>query len=148
MASGVAVNECCKTEFQTLKLKHKYRYIIYKLNDNLTEIQVHKKAEPSATYQDFVADLQEAQAQKQCRYAIYDAEYESVKGTGTIKNKLCFFYWSPEESSIKQKMVYSASKDKFQHELGSGLAKVIQANDNGDLEWDYVLEQITRHDRN
>ncbi len=67
------------------------------------------------------------------------------------------FFWSvyldvcrsPEEfATIKQKMVYSASKDKFQRELGDGLAKVIQANDSGDLEWDNVLEQISRHDRN
>ena len=55
---------------------------------------------------------------------------------------------SPEESSIKQKMVYSASKDKFISELGDGLAKHIQANDNGDLEWEYVLEQIARYDKN
>ena len=61
---------------------------------------------------------------------------------------MILFCRSPEEASIKQKMVYSASKDKFIHELGDGLAKHIQANDNGDLEWDYVLEQIARHDRN
>ncbi len=66
-----------------------------------------------------------------------------------ILSTFCFlFLRSPEESAIKQKMVYSASKDKLQRELGDGLAKVIQANDNGDLEWDYVLEQISRHDRN
>ena len=53
---------------------------------------------------------------------------------------------SPEDSSIKQKMVYSASKEKFQFELGSGLARVIQANDDGDLEWANVFEQITRND--
>ncbi len=38
-------------------------------------------------------DLQEAQDAKQCRFAVYDAEYMSVKGTGTKKTKICFFYW-------------------------------------------------------
>ncbi len=45
------------------------------------------------TYADFVGDLQEAQKDKQCRFAIFDAEYKSTKGTDTIKNKICFFYW-------------------------------------------------------
>ena len=58
------------------------------------------------------------------------------------------FCRSPETASIKQKMVYSASKDKFVHELGDGLAKHIQANDEDDLDWKYVLEQMSRHDRN
>ncbi len=45
------------------------------------------------TYQDFVADLQKAAAERQCRFAVYDAEYESTKGTGQTKTKLVFFYW-------------------------------------------------------
>ncbi len=45
------------------------------------------------TYQDFVGDLQKAAEKRECRFAIYDAEYISTKGTGQTKTKLVFFYW-------------------------------------------------------
>ncbi len=72
----------------------------------------------------------------------------STCAQGALTVTQLLFFRSPEGSSIKQKMVYSASKDKFVHELGQGLAKHVQANDNGDLEWDYVLSKISEHDRN
>jgi cofilin len=44
-------------------------------------------------------------------------------------------------------MVYASSKDAFKRALGDGIGKVVQANDDGDLAWDNVLEQISRTDR-
>ena len=45
-----------------------------------------------ATYEDLTADLYDAEKDKECRYALYDAEYEG--GAGMPKNKLLFFMWS------------------------------------------------------
>ena len=44
----------------------------------------------AATYEDFVTDLKEAAKNRQCRYAIYDAQYTTKT---TTKNKIIFFYW-------------------------------------------------------
>lgn len=46
-ASGVSVQEKCKTEFKNIKLGHKYRYIVYRLSDDLTEVIVDKCAATS-----------------------------------------------------------------------------------------------------
>ena len=40
-ASGVAVQDECVTVFNELKLKHTMKYIIYDMNDAMTEIKVH-----------------------------------------------------------------------------------------------------------
>lgn len=45
-----------------------------------------------ATYDEFVQDLFDAEQKKECRYAVYDAEYEAA--TGMQKNKILFFMWS------------------------------------------------------
>lgn len=142
MASGVAVNDECKTAFQDIKLGHKHRYVIYNLTDDLKQIKVEKLAEPSATYDDFLADMKKAEENDQCRFAVFDAEFNSKDGV--LRNKIVFFMWSPERAKIKQKMVYASSKDALKKALGEGIAREIQANDHGDLTWNNVLEVIMK----
>jgi cofilin len=142
MASGVAVCDECKTAFQEIKLGHKYRYVIFRLSPNLKEIVVEKRAEPSATYDEFVEELKAAEKEKECRYAVFDAEFSTKDGQP--RNKIVFFMWSPETSHIKQKMVYSSSKDALKKALGEGIAREIQANDHSDLSWSNVLDNITK----
>ena len=55
---------------------------------------------------------------------------------------------SPDGAKIKQKMVYSSSKDALKRALGEGIGKEVQANDHGDLDWNNVKEIISRMDRN
>lgn len=56
-------------------------------------------------------------------------------------------YRNPENASVKQKMIYASSKDALKRTLGEGIGKEIQANDHGDLEWNSIIEQISRTDR-
>lgn len=46
---------------------------------------------PAATYDEFVEELIEAENLQQCRYGVYDAEYELKDGQK--RNKLVFFLW-------------------------------------------------------
>lgn len=85
-ASGVGVNEQCLTAFQDLKLKKKYKYIVFTLNKELTEIVVDKTSEDKE-YDTFLADLPETE----CRWAIYDFEFEK-EGAGK-RNKIIFLSW-------------------------------------------------------
>ncbi len=43
------------------------------------------------TYDDLVMDLQEAQAVKECRYAVFDANFNLADGSR--RSKLVFFLW-------------------------------------------------------
>ena len=85
-ASGVAVNPTCLTEFQSLKLGKKYKYIIFTLSPNHTEIVVEKTS-TSTDYDEFLTNLPEAEP----RWAVYDFEYEK-EGAGK-RNKIVFFQW-------------------------------------------------------
>jgi len=142
MSSGVAVSDECKVTYQDIKLGKKYRYVVYRLTDDYKQIVVEKCAEPEATYDDLLAELKAAESEGQCRYAVYDAAYATPDGQP--RNKIVFFMWSPEGAKIKQKMVYSASKDALKKALGEGVAKEVQANDHGDLAWKNVLDILTK----
>ncbi len=50
---------------------------------------------------------------------------------------------SPECATIKQKMIYSSSKDALKKSL-IGIGKEMQACDRGDLAWTNVLEKLLR----
>jgi cofilin len=45
---------------------------------------------------------------KGCRYAFYDATYETKKSK---KDDLAFIFWAPENVPLKSKMIYASTKD-------------------------------------
>ncbi|KAJ7128213.1 actin depolymerizing factor [Mycena crocata] len=136
MSSGVAVNPDCLEQFQQLKLKKKSKYIIFGLNKDNTEIVVLKTSE-SQNYEDFIADLPEAE----CRWAVYDLEFE--KEGGGIRNKIVFYSWAPDDAKIKAKMVAASSKDALRRSL-VGIAVEIQGTDYSEIAYDQVLGKADR----
>ncbi len=122
-----------------LKLRKKYRYIVYKLNDDNTSIIIENKVESCEKYEDFLSGLPE----DDCRYAVYDFEYEKSPGEG-IRNKICFIVWVPDTSKVRQKMLYASSKDAIRKKL-AGVATEIQATDMSEVSYDSVLEKAKSH---
>lgn len=92
--SGVAVNQACLDQYQELKLKKQHKYVIYKLNPNMTEIIVDKSSKDT-DYETFLGDLPGDEP----RWAVYDFEYS--KGDAGKRNKLVFYSWcAPPESKV------------------------------------------------
>ena len=88
MATGIGVDDLCITQFQDLKLKKKYRYIVYRLSDDCTQIIVDKAVEKCDDYDEFV---ERELPEDDCRYAIYDFEF--TVPDGGVRNKICFINW-------------------------------------------------------
>jgi len=138
MASGVSVENECETQFNELKMKHKYKYVIFKLSDDSKKIEVdcvssHDKEGTDDKYVEFVGKLKGAKKDDKpdCRYAAYDYEYfdDKTKNTG---NKIVFVTWAPDMASIKQKMLYTSSKKALEQKL-VGVAKVMQCCDDDEI---------------
>lgn len=127
---------------------------MYKISDDSSTIVVEKTAE-SSDYDTFVSEL----PKDECRYAVYDFEYEKP-GEGQ-RNKICFMAWyvvlvlfyvssltainlrSPDTSKIKQKMLYASSKDAIRKKL-VGIASEIQATDLSEISYDIVLDKVSK----
>ena len=67
-------------------MKKKINYIIYNINKSLTEIDVEDSGKLD-TYDEFISKLPE----DECRWAIYDFEFE--KDDGSRRNKITFLSW-------------------------------------------------------
>ncbi|KAG2231341.1 hypothetical protein BDF21DRAFT_182185 [Thamnidium elegans] len=136
MSSGVAVNSECLELYQDLKIRKKYKYIIFKLSSDNKEIVVEKSA-TDAEYNDFLSQLPDDEP----RYAVFDFEYEKT-GEGK-RNKITFYSWIPDTSKVRQKMLYASSKDALRRQL-VGIAIEVQGTDSSEVDYDVVLEKANR----
>jgi len=112
-------------QFNEMKLKKAYKFIVYKMNDELTKIIIETAGDANSTYDDFIKAI----PAKECRYAVYNCEFEVGEGK---REKLVFIPWAPESSKVKQKMLFSSTKDSFKKDL-VGAAIELQANDISEL---------------
>lgn len=133
---SVAVADESLTVFNELKLGKKYKFIIFALNDNKTEIIVKDKSNDES-YDAFLEKLPE----NDCLYAVYDFEYEL--GSDGKRSKIIFFTWSPDTAPIRSKMVYASSKDALRRSL-NGIAADIQGTDFSEVSYETVLERASR----
>jgi len=133
MASGVAVNEDCIKAYNELKLGKKLKYVVYKLSNDNKEIVVETRSD-SADYDQFLETLPE----NDCRWVIYDFEYESGEGP---RNKILFYAWSPDTCKIKPKMLYASSKEALKKSL-PGLAVEIQGTEYTEVAFETVQKRI------
>eukprot|EP00960_Hanusia_phi_P057889 763697-Hanusia_phi.AAC.1 len=144
-ASGVGVADDCVSVFNDLKLKHSMKYIVYSMNDKMTEIQVLKTGGKDATYEEFLKELPE----NDCRYGVFDIEYTDPK-TKASRNKIAFYIWClvgtcsnailtsvvfvrcPDTAKVRTKMIFASSKDELKKRL-VGIACEVQGSDAGDV---------------
>ncbi|GBB92897.1 hypothetical protein RclHR1_20770003 [Rhizophagus clarus] len=135
-SSGVDVSEECLERFQELKLGKTLQYILYKLDDSYKTIVLEKAVE-KATYDDFISEL----TSNGPRYAVYDFNYEKP-GEG-LRSKIAFYSWIPDDSKVKDKMLYASSKDAIRKRL-VGVAIEIQGTDLSEVSYETVLEKAFR----
>ena len=109
------------TAFNDLKLGKKYKFVIYTLNDAKTEIVVDETSTDS-DYDAFLEKLPE----NECKYAVYDFEYEIGGGEGK-----------------RSKMVYASSKDSLRKAL-NGVAADVQGTDFSEVAYESVLDRVSK----
>ncbi|KAM9889113.1 hypothetical protein OXX79_012380 [Metschnikowia pulcherrima] len=136
-ARPVTVADESLAAFNDLKLGKKSKFIIFALNAEKTQIVVDKTSSDD-DYESFLAELPE----DECKYAVYDFEYEIGGGEGK-RTKIVFYTWSPDTAPVRSKMVYASSKDALRRAL-NGIAADIQGTDFSEVAYDSVLERVSR----
>ena len=134
---SVAVADESLTAFNELKLGKKYKFILYGLNDDKTQIVV-KETSTDPSYDAFLDKLPE----NDCLYAVYDFEYQISESEGK-RSKIVFITWSPDTAPIRSKMVYAASKDALRRAL-NGVYTDVQGTDFSEVSYEDILSKITQ----
>lgn len=135
-ASGVTVQDAVVTEFNNIKIGHKYTFVQMKITDDLKEIEVEKTVNTGGcSYEEFVQQL----PANDCRYAIYDLHFDT--GKAGQREQLIFIVWCPDTAPVRTKMLYAASKDALKKKL-VGINHEIQATEHSELNQKDVTEKV------
>lgn len=104
-----SVDSVCVETFQQLKVRKKFRYILFKVNG--VKIEVDATGDTSKSFDDFLKALPDSQ----CRYAVFDKEYESADGRAM--DKLYFLTWMPAVCQAPTKMMYTSERKRIRNLL-------------------------------
>ncbi|KAJ1720992.1 cofilin [Coemansia erecta] len=168
MSSGIPVNEDCLKAFDAMKRLRLYKYVIFQMNADFTDVVVGHRYRAkkvsgdsseiasitegetaentsnlegaSATEEEVFADFLKHLPENECRYVIYDIEYTKKDVTS---NKIVFVTWAPDTAKIKPKMLYSSTKNNLSKRL-EGVTTHIQANDLDEVTLDSFQEKLQR----
>merc|ERR1712059_11797 len=146
--SGVKLSPRCMEVYTEIMKGKKHRYAIFLIKDG--QIELEKLGELTNEYNDFLKDLQQKDGVKDdCRYALYDYQYQYVPegADAQTKSKMFLLAWCPDSSAIKKKMLYSSSFDTLKKAF-VGVAKVIQSNDQSEVEQSAIEKELRATDRN
>ena len=109
-------------------MKRKYRYIIYKTNENKDSVEVEKCGERAETFEQF----KESMPKNNSRWAVIDLEW--IAGDGRKISKICFIMYSPDDNADNsEKFVVACNKDAVKSKV-SEVNRDFQVNRWEDLD--------------
>ncbi|GMH33768.1 hypothetical protein BSKO_01602 [Bryopsis sp. KO-2023] len=133
--AGIAVDENAIAEFNLMRVKSKYLWMLFKIDDSGRTVVLCDSGDKSSNYQDFVGRF----PQNECRYGVFDYPYETSEGRKL--QKLVFFNWAPDTAPVKDKMMASSTKDFVKTQM-SGVQVEVQATDHDELHDDEVSKAV------
>ncbi|XP_077980044.1 uncharacterized protein LOC144435322 [Glandiceps talaboti] len=136
MTSGVKPDDSCIEIFKQMQLQHAYKFITFKKSDDKKSIVIDQTS-TGGTWDDFCEVL----PKKEGRYAVFDFEYNLT--AGGLRNKLVFILWNPEEGPTTEKIWYTTSKGALRNKLPA-ITQEVQATDNEELDYDDILNKISK----
>jgi len=98
---------------------------------------IDQTGERDASYEDFCETL----PADDCRYGLIDLEFTTVDDRPT--SKLVFIAWNPDTASIRNKMLYSGSKEALKAAL-NGVGIQINATDYSELDLEATILPVVR----
>ncbi|KAI9278602.1 hypothetical protein BDA99DRAFT_600237 [Phascolomyces articulosus] len=137
--SGFTIHQECHEQLEKLKLgKGGIKYIVFKINDDYDQVLVDQVGSNEEGYYDnFLSCL----PPKAPRYAVLDLEFKVPNDPDHLtKRKFIFFAWSPDECSVKEKMVHALNLRAFRR-LFIGSSVHIQGADVSDFDLEKVIKK-------
>uniref|UniRef100_A0AAX7TMV4 ADF-H domain-containing protein n=1 Tax=Astatotilapia calliptera TaxID=8154 RepID=A0AAX7TMV4_ASTCA len=133
MASGVTVNDEVIRVFNDMKVRKSSTQDEVKKRKKTIIVEEGKQilvGDIGDTVEDPYASFVKLLPPNDCRYALYDATYETKESK---KEDLVFLFWAPESAPLKSKMIYASSKDAIKKKF-TGIKHEWQANGLDDIQ--------------
>ncbi|XP_069500931.1 cofilin-2-like isoform X2 [Ambystoma mexicanum] len=143
MASGVTVSDLVMKVFNEMKvrkcstpeeIKKRKKAVIFCLSQDKKQVIIEEGKEilvgDCCDLDDVYSHFIKMLPKDDCRYALYDASYETKE---TKKEDMVFLFWAPESAPLKSKMIYASTKDALRKKF-TGIKHECQVNHQEDIE--------------
>jgi cofilin len=121
------LSENIALHFGDLRMKRAHRFLIMKVVNEGTLIEVEHVGERDSDF----ASFKEKMPKDEPRYAVYDIEYKTEDGRQ--ESKIVFIFYSPDNcSNSKDRFVYASGKEACRTKINP-VNKEFQINDHEDL---------------
>ena len=134
--SGVVCSDSIQQLFEEFKITKTVRFYTYKIVDKKV-IEIDVSGPRDNTYEDFCKALPPNEG----RYGLIDLEFTTAEGRPT--SKLVFVTWNPDTGSIREKMLYSTSKEAMKAAI-PGVGIHINATDPHELDLEESIMPVCR----
>ena len=139
--SGIKINPECVSEFNDFKMgRSKFSYLTFAVSADLKEIKIERRGATEESWDSMIKSLP-ADAP---RYIV--THYHWNQGLDGKRSRTVFIHWSPQNTALKSKMIYAASKQSFKQCL-TGLQVDVQADGPAELTNERVLELCQRFNK-
>ena len=139
MNSGISPTEEHVEEFNLLKMKGLNKILIFSLNAEMNKLELLFKADKAFQYDDLKAML----PNDDCRFVVYDFDYETLESPPRKTSKLILIYWAPIAAPMKRKFTFSSTKGALKSAF-IGIQKDLQPSDWSDLEREHLTKEIRK----
>lgn len=136
MVSVVTCTEDQIKLYQDLKIDEKYRYIVLGLTKERNALELVAVGERDKNLKDLEAHL----PNNDCRYVIYDFEYQTFENPPRPTRKIILISWAPDIAPIKVKVPFASSKTEIRSAF-QGIQKDIQASDLSILDFEELRKE-------
>ncbi|KAM7485439.1 hypothetical protein LguiA_001448 [Lonicera macranthoides] len=136
--SGMSVDNHGKTTYMKLKRDKKYKYLIYKIDEEKKVVVVEKTGDRADAHAHAHAQFVASLPPDDCRFAIYDLDF--LHSDASRKMKILLIHWCPDLSETRAKVLYALSLGRLKKDL-EGIHKEVQANTLVDVSLKHLMSR-------
>jgi cofilin len=136
MVSGMKCSDEQVTLYNELKIDKKHRCIILKLNSTNDGLEVEHVG--SRDFQ--IKELENQLPNDDCRFIIFDFEYDTDENPPRHTTKLILILWCPDNTPIKKRVPFSSTKAEVKSTF-VGIQKDIQVSDKSQLDFEELRKE-------
>ena len=132
MPGGIIVPKEIMDVFEELRVKKKYHYVVYEVNE-ANEVKLGKaeaRPEGKDVFLSYDRVIDEAKSYKEPRYIVFDYHFKSKDDRP--QEKIGFLFWCPNNAAVKLKMRYASGAEDVKKKLGI-FSKPVQATEPSEL---------------
>ena len=141
MNSGLNPHEEDIKKYNELKMNKEHKYLIFDISGekNKEVLNLEHCGGKNATWEEMVNLL----PRDDCRYVVFDFEFETYETPPRKTNKLMFILWCPDTAITKRKFLFSSSKDNIKKSF-TGVQKDIQPGDKSQLDYENLRKECAK----